>query len=196
VLTDKALSDFVFEFLDSTIPANYRFHDRHHTEYVHLKATEIAISEDCSPEEIRLIQAASLLHDTGYSRKYHQHEEESCKIAREILPRFSYKPDEIEQICSMIMATRIPQTPLNKLEEILADADLEYLGTNLASLEAGNLFEELFFIDPSLTPEIWDERQLKFIGNHQYFTKFCKENREPQKQAYLNEITKRVRFSS
>jgi HD superfamily phosphodiesterase len=196
VVTDKALSEFVLNFLDSTIPEHYRFHDRHHTEYVHLKATEIALSEDCSEEEIRLIQAAALLHDTGYSRKYHQHEEESCMIARDILPRFSYKPDEIDLICSMIMATRIPQTPLNKLEEILADADLEYLGTNLASLEAGKLFEELQFIDPSLSLETWGERQLKFIGSHQYFTKYCRENREPQKQAYLDEITKRTRFLS
>jgi hypothetical protein len=29
----------------------------------------------------------------------------------------------------MIMATKIPQTPQNKLEEIIADADLEYLGS-------------------------------------------------------------------
>ena len=36
--------------------------------------------------------------------------------------------DEIDAICEMIMATRIPQTPANLMQEILCDADLDYLG--------------------------------------------------------------------
>lgn len=192
MLEDKALYEFVLNFLDEGIPENYHFHDRHHTEYVYLKSTEIARHEACTEEEIRLIQAAALLHDTGYTIKYHQHELESCGLAKEFLPRFSYTPDEIEIICSMIMATRIPQTPTNKLEEILADADLEYLGTDLAATEADKLYRELSFLDPALTVQVWDERQIKFIGGHRYFTAFCRENREPVKIAYINEIRKRI----
>jgi HD superfamily phosphodiesterase len=192
-MVDKALYDFILDFLDSEIPENYHFHDRHHTEYVFLKATEIAINEDCSPEEIRLIQAAALLHDTGYTIKYNQHELESCKLAREFLPRFSYNAYEIEQICSMIMATRIPQTPGNKSEEILADADLEYLGTSLAEPEAEKLYRELASLNPKLSPAAWDEMQVKFISNHQYFTGYCLKNREPLKQEYLNKIRLQLR---
>jgi len=195
-MEDKALYDFVLDFLDKGIPENYYFHDRHHTEYVYLKASEIARNEGCSPEEIRLLEAAALLHDTGYTIKYHQHELESCGLARKFLPRFSFTPEEIEIICSMIMATRIPQTPYNKLEEILADADLEYLGTAIAESEANKLFQELASLNPELTAPEWDEMQVKFISNHRYFTEFCRLSREPSKQAYLSQIQKTKKSSS
>lgn len=195
-MINKDLTNFILNFLDSGIPSNYYFHNRHHTHYVYEKATEIALKENCSGQEIRLIQAAALLHDTGYTVKYQHHEEESCNLAREFLPRFSYSTEEIDTICSLIMATRIPQTPTGILEEILADADLEYLGTNLAAEEADKLFKELASLNPALTPATWDEMQLKFISNHAYFTDFCRTCREPKKQQYLTEIKNRMQASA
>lgn len=55
----------------------------------------------------------------------------------------------------MIMATKIPQSPKNKLEEIIADADLEYLGTDEAAKKADDFFKELHHLHPSLTKEEW-----------------------------------------
>lgn len=191
-MTDTALRDYVFDFLDSSIPADYHFHNLHHTRYVLEKATEIASFEGCSPEDVRLLQAAALLHDTGYTVKHQEHEQESCIIAREILPRFLYSADDIDTICSMIMATRIPQTPKTKLEEILADADLEYLGTDLAEREARLLFQEMASINPAFNNAEWDKQQIKFIGNHRYFTGFCRKNREWKKQDYLLTLIKRT----
>jgi uncharacterized protein len=39
-----------------------------------------------------------------------------------------------------------------------------------------------------LTKEAWNEIEISFISQHHYFTKFCKENREPMKQAYLKSL--------
>ena len=86
------------------------------------------------------------------------------------------------------MATKIPQSPTNKLEEILADADLEYLGTNDVEIKAGNLFRELQSLDPSITEGLWKQIQISFIQKHHYFTRFCIENRETVKQKYLNKL--------
>jgi len=86
------------------------------------------------------------------------------------------------------MATEIPQMPKTKLEEILADADLEYLGSSYFEIKADKLFNELQHLNPSLTGEEWNKAQISFLQKHHYFTGFCKENRESIKQMYLNKL--------
>lgn len=88
----------------------------------------------------------------------------------------------------MIMATRLPQEPKNKLEEIIADADLAYLGTEHATVLANNLFRELNLLNPQLTKEIWNKTEVGFLKDHHYFTAYCKKNRQPQKTAYLTSL--------
>ena len=128
------------------------------------------------------------MHDTGYIITYNGHEDESCKLARRYLSGYSYSTDEINTICAMIMATKIPQLPQNKLQQIIADADLEYLGTNNAAVQANNLFKELITINPLLTKQDWNKIEIDFITAHHYFTRYCKANKEPIKQAYLKSL--------
>jgi uncharacterized protein len=92
----------------------------------------------------------------------------------------------------MIMATKVPQLPKNKLEEIIADADLEYLGTICVTEKADSLFKELQSLTPSLTKAAWDKMQIAFLQTHHYFTAYCKEKKEPVKQAYLKELMNTV----
>ena len=127
-------------------------------------------------------------HDVGYINIYTGHEEESCRLARQYLPQYGYMDDEIEKICGMIMATKIPQLPKTKLEEIIADADMEYLGTGNAARWANDLFKELTTLNPDLTKEKWNIVEIEFLKSHHFFTPFCKENRQPAKMAYLNKL--------
>ena len=193
---DVHMKDFFLDLLDKELADHYFFHNRHHTLYVLEKAIEIADHENCSDDEKRLLSAAALCHDTGYIKGKVNHEEESCKLARRFLPDFGFSNPEIEKICIIIMATKIPQMPQDKLGEILADADLEYLGTDLASSEADKLFQEIYAGNPSLSSSAWDAMQVEFISHHQYFTSFCKAHREPRKQSYLAEIQARLKGSN
>ena len=54
------------------------------------------------------------------------------------------------------------QTPTNRLEEIIADADLEYLGTHTVEEKAHFLFKELQSLTPSLTEAAWNKMQDPF----------------------------------
>ena len=92
----------------------------------------------------------------------------------------------------MIMATKMPQSPQNKVEAILADADLEYLGTDSVEEKAENLYKELQHLNPALTKSQWLKTQISFLQAHRYFTRFCKENRQPAKQVYLNKLTNQL----
>jgi HD superfamily phosphodiesterase len=182
------MKEFVINMLKTKLPTNYYYHNFHHTLYVVDKTLEIAKEENCTVPEKRLLMAAALWHDTGYIYLYNNHEEKSCSLAREYLPEFGFSDKEIHSICGMIMATKAPQAPLNKLEEILADADLEYLGTESAGKKAGDLFKELKSISPLLLEEQWNQSQIIFLKNHRYFTTFCKLQKEPRKLAYLDKL--------
>jgi uncharacterized protein len=185
-----AMQEFVLNLLRNNIPENYYYHNPEHTSYVIKTALEIGRHEGCTEKELELLSIAALWHDTGYVKVYRHHEEESCKMARENLPTYGYSIPEIDIICDIIMATKIPQTPGSKLEQILADADLEYLGTPSFEIKSDNLFREIQTRNPLLTKEKWDQMQILFLQKHHYFTRFCQENRESVKQNYLQELIK------
>ncbi len=184
----KQMNDFVINLLKTKIPADYYYHNYKHTLYVMDKVLEIGRHENCTEKELELLTVAALWHDTGYINTYIGHEEESCKLARQCLPAYNFTTDDINTICAMIMATNIPQSPHNKLEEILADADLEYLGTGNAAVLANHLFQEHNALNPFLNEEEWNKTEIDFLTAHHYFTGYCKVNKEPVKQAYLKSL--------
>lgn len=186
------MKEFVFNLLKDNLSKDLYYHNPEHTLYVIEKALEIGRHEGCTEQELDLIEAAALWHDTGYTKTYRNHEEESCKMARLYLPDYGYSSDEIDIIIGMIMATKLPQLPKNKLEEIISDADLEYLGTATFETKANALFRELQFINPELTKEKWNLTQVSFLKKHRYFTRFCIENRDPVIQEYLKKHTSDV----
>lgn len=182
------MENFVLNLLRNNLPPNYYYHSPEHTVYVQERVVEIGRYEDCTEEELELLSIAALWHDTGMIKIYKHHEEESCLMARKYLSEDGYSIQDIDRICGIIMATQLPQQPKNKLEEILADADLEYLGTSCFEAVSNTLFKELQSMNPSLTHACWNQMQITFLQEHRYFTHFCKENREPVKRAYLNKL--------
>ncbi len=185
---EQPMMNFVEQLINNSVAASYSYHNFNHTFYVYEKAIEIAEHEGCSSPDVRLLKAAALWHDTGYVNTYYGHEEESCVQATKYLPDFGFTKDEIYVICGMIMATKIPQTPHNHLEQIIADADLEYVGSDKAETQAQLLFEELRTLNPFLHEELWNQTQLFFLDHHHFFTDYCKRTKEPVKLAYLNSL--------
>lgn len=190
---NPSMQKLVFDILENKIPATYFYHNVAHTLSVITFAEEIGKFENCSPKELELLYAAALWHDTGYATTYEGHEEASCKMVKEFMPAFNYLNVDIDKIGGMIMATKIPQTPQNKLEAIIADADLAYLGEPQAPELANNLFRELKALNPMLTKEIWKETEIKFLKEHQFFTAYCKKHKQPGKLRYLKSLLEAVK---
>src|SRR5690606_19212224 len=122
------LKNYITQRLQNELPTHFVYHSIEHTLDVYESACRIAENKQVSDEEMELIKTAALLHDFGYIEQANGHEAISCHYAQQILPSYGYSNEAIEQICTMIMATRIPQSPQDKLSEILCDADLDYLG--------------------------------------------------------------------
>lgn len=184
-----SLKTLVFEQLEKHLASTLYYHGVHHTHYVYKAAIKIADHEKITGDDHTMLMTAVLLHDYGFIETYQDHEDKGCEIAQRILPEFKYNQQEIDQICAMILRTKIPQIAFNKLEEVICDADLDYLGTD-DFLPIGNLlFKEFMHYGVVKDEQAWNRLQLKFLVAHQYFTDYAKKYREVKKQANLKLIT-------
>jgi predicted metal-dependent HD superfamily phosphohydrolase len=174
--------------LKNELPSHLSYHNYNHILTVINATAYLLKKENVSEDDKWMVMTAALFHDAGFLRGYQNHEEMSCDIARETLPSYGYSEECIDSICQLIMATKLPQTPLDHYAEILCDADLFYLGTDHFFRNATGLFKELKEIGFIKTEEEWDEKQLNFLHQHRYFTKSAIAELEPKKKAFVKEL--------
>jgi uncharacterized protein len=184
----KEIYDRVFQILNSRLPSFLSYHSPDHTTYVLEQAEIISQQEGVNGNELDLIKLAVLFHDIGFIKQYKNHEEAGCLIARDFLNDYPITADEIDRICNMIMATKIPQTPATLSDKIVTDADLEYLGTDSFYPISQRLFREFKYFDPDLDEEGFRQIQIKFISAHRYHTDYCRKKREAKKQENLRAL--------
>ncbi len=187
-----SIYDKVISNLEQNLPSWLHYHCLEHTKKVLEKAIYIAEKEQIGEYELFLLKIAALYHDIGFIINREKHEELSCIIATKELETFGFTSEEIDKICEMIRATEIPQKPTSHLAAILADADLEYLGTGEFMEWSEKLYKELIHYQPGLSRDSWNEIQYKFISQHQYHTNYCKQNREPKKLENLEMIKEKL----
>ncbi|GLU52267.1 HD domain-containing protein [Dyadobacter frigoris] len=187
---DSAASEnYILDLLGKELSETLFYHGLHHTLDVANAALILAKEEGIEHEEsFGLLKTAAFFHDSGFINTYKDHEEEGCRIVRSSLPLFQYTEEQIEIICGMIMATKIPQSPKTHLEKIICDADLDYLGRDDFELIAGTLFQELFIRNLIPDENTWNKIQVKFIGAHYYHTNSAIKKRESRKQEHLNSL--------
>lgn len=157
--------------LEKELPAHLTYHNAQHTKDVIRVVQQLAKAERIGGYELDILRTAALYHDAGFLEGYDDHEELSCKLARESLPQFFYQHEDIEQVCRLIMATRITRQPSDRLEAILCDADLSYLGTDSYFPVAESLFLELKHMDKLTSWEEWQKLQLNFLEGHRYYSR-------------------------
>jgi predicted metal-dependent HD superfamily phosphohydrolase len=135
-----------------------------------------------------LLTTAALFHDSGFLLQDLEHEQASCRLVRDHLPGWGFNDVQVERICAMIMSTKIPQSPRDKLARILCDADLDYLGRDDFFSVGDTLFQELKAYGVLRTRHEWDQLQDRFLSKHHYHTVTNKTLREPRKQENLAKV--------
>lgn len=185
---------FVLNVLADELSATLYYHGLHHVLDVVEASERIALAEGITDaESLDLLHTAALFHDVGFLSTYKGHEETGCVYARRVLPDFDYEPAQIESICGMIMATRIPQSPGTKLEKILCDADLDYLGRDDFELTARSLYKELNVRGMIADELAWNHIQISFLENHHYWTPTAIATRQARKEQHLATLKTLVR---
>lgn len=180
--------DFIINKMRADIPSRLRYHSLDHTLAVMKSVQSSATRAGISSTDLNLLLTAAAYHDSGFLYTYTNHEEEGCRIVRENLPDFGFTPSQIDTICGIIMATKVPQTPQNKLEKLLCDADLEYLGGDDYFTISRKLFDELKLNGHKLTEDQWLNIQINFLEEHNYWTDWAVKNLAPNKRKVLESL--------
>jgi uncharacterized protein len=180
---------YILNKLKTELPADLLYHGLWHTLDVVEQARRIALSEGIhDKEDLLLLETAAYFHDVGFTETYENHEEKGCEIARNILPLFEYNSLQISLICSIIMATKIPQLPVNHLSEILCDADLDYLGRDDFFTIGQRLYQELLQKNIVQNQDQWNQIQINFLAKHHYFTETNQQSRNSLKLKNIDAI--------
>jgi predicted metal-dependent HD superfamily phosphohydrolase len=180
---------FLLDKLARELDPRLTYHSLSHTLDVLESATRLAKMEGLGDHETKILQTAAVFHDCGMLKTYRGHEIASVEIAESVLPSYSYSQEEIDEITKMILATQIPQSAKNKIDQILCDADLDYLGRNDFFMVAHQLkyeWEAMGIFPTSLVQ--WYEIQIDFLSQHDYFTDSARAMRQEKKLKNLEEI--------
>ncbi|MCX6191040.1 MAG: triple tyrosine motif-containing protein [Flavobacteriia bacterium] len=187
----KAEHEMIKKLTDG-LQAHLLYHSVEHTKDVVRSVERIAFQEGITDEGLFLLKTAALFHDAGFLKQYESNEAIGAKMAADILPKYGYTEQHIKTIVELIHVTEIPHKPLNHLQEIMCDADLDYLGRNDFQVIADNLKAELKTMNKINSDRKWDENQVRFLNQHTYFTPSAIKSRALKKQENLAVILARL----
>jgi ligand-binding sensor domain-containing protein/class 3 adenylate cyclase/predicted metal-dependent HD superfamily phosphohydrolase len=183
----------IIKILEDELSPNLHYHSINHTKDVTSAAERLALMEGITDEDLFLLKSAATYHDAGFVEQYDANEEIGMRMAREILPKYGYSQDQIDIIDGLIKSTEIPQSPNTLLQQIMCDADLDYLGRDDFHDIASLLRRELREHGKIDSDKLWDEIQVKFLTAHTYFTKSAIDTRQDKKMKHLEEIKEKLK---
>jgi predicted metal-dependent HD superfamily phosphohydrolase len=172
---------------------NYYYHNIKHIEEVVENVSKICSHLNISDEEEEIVLIAAWFHDSYYVTSHKNHEFESAKIAENFLLKHNYPQQKIDQVKNCILATRIPQSPKNKLEEILCDADLFHIGTE-HFFSRNELYKQE--IKDQFSVNVSDRNFIKntidFFSKHKFFSLFAKNYLEKVKRQNIHKLKQQL----
>lgn len=188
----ESVEQYATRILREETPSDLEYHDYQHTYDVVAAAREIGMAEGLSVEEMEVLLIAAWFHDTGHIERVSGHEEASKDIAARYLLQQGYDPARTELVKSAITATCMPQAPVNKIEEVLCDADLAHLANKSFMEKTALLRREWHAVGPrEYSDEEWIKENVEFISKHQYFTRYGQEVLEKKKRKNLKKLDKK-----
>jgi ligand-binding sensor domain-containing protein/class 3 adenylate cyclase/predicted metal-dependent HD superfamily phosphohydrolase len=182
----------IIKVLEKGLSDKLHYHSIEHTKDVVKAVERLALMEGVTDEGLFLLKSAATYHDAGFVEQYDKNEPVGARLAEEILPKYGYTEQHIEKIKELIYVTQIPHKPQNNLEEIICDADLDYLGREDFHEIADRLRRELREHGKIDSDRKWDELQVSFLTAHRYFTETAIRTRKEKKLKNLEEIKARL----
>lgn len=185
----KKTKIYVESFLKENLSEQIYYHDLEHTKDVVNHVIEIGVASKLSDTELETVLIAAWFHDVGYYKGSDNHEVESKAVAEKFLKAEEVDEQIITNVGSCIVATLIPQRPLNLMEEVLCDADLYHLSTKDFFKKSELLRKEFSIIfHDEIGDGVWIKNSMKFLKNHDFFTDYAKEKLLPLKKENLKKL--------
>ena len=185
---------YISSLLAENLPEKIIFHDFNHALMIKKYAETIGEHTGLNADEMNMLRISALFHEVGYVNSYEQSNEESIKIASAFLAGHKVDQQTIDHICEIIRATKLPQSPKDKIAEVLCDADMMYIATESGIEQFDSLYDEVALskIKPGKRP-VYEKECIDFFTAHAYFTEFGKTMLQPAKEAAVKRITERMK---
>ena len=195
----KKTEVYVSEMFQKLQPKHLVLHTIEHTETVVKKTNEIAGHYNLNEEDMLVVYVAAWFHDTGYlNGPPEDHELRSIEIMKEFMHTHQIGDSTIEKIESCILATKAPRNPSDLNAEILCDADTYQFGNKKEFKRTNKLaFDEAcHFSQLKLTKHAFDEKTIAMLGDHKYYTTYCKDILNDVKKDNIKKIKKEMKAES
>ncbi|MDC1370492.1 hypothetical protein N8289_01500 [Flavobacteriales bacterium] len=172
----------VIKLLKDKLPEGIFYHTENHALNIMNAVEFIGFGEEIYTEDILLLKTAALFHDVGFIEKYYDNEIIGVKYAREMMPNYGFNMDQINKVEALILATDINREPKNLLEEIIKDADLDYLGRGDFKDISEKLKKEYLINGIVSSEKEFHEKQVSFLKTHMFYTDTAKTSRIEKKK--------------
>ncbi len=178
---------------EKLLPA-IKFHDFKYAVTLKKNAEAIGENTGLSPDEMNLLRFSALFHGAGFVNYCDQWHEESIRLASDFLESNEIDQSVIGHMAEIIRATRVPQEPKDKLAEVLCDAVMMFLTAGNALEQFDILYDETALLNPGFQKRgTFEKRSIEFFTGHIYFTDYGKQVLQPQKEAFLQRLSDRMR---
>lgn len=182
------LEEYVIQKLNDESPESLYFHTAAHASHVYTQVEILGRSEKVPVYDLLLLRSAALLHDIGYIDNIDKHEERSVEMAREILPIYRYPDEQIDQICDLILATKLSAVPQNLNQKIIYDANLDHIGRIDFLIQSDKLYQEMRALNKVKSKKEWNDQQVRFLNEHDFYTSAAQKMREVTKEQQIQNI--------
>lgn len=192
-MNHEGARQYILERLKSELTKELYYHSYEHTMDVMRAIEELCDLEGVSVEDKELAITAGAYHDSGFIEQYNDNEEIACEYAKQSLPGFDFNQKSIDRICEIIMATRMNIEPRNKIEEIVCDADHDYLGRKDYKRIASSLYKELSEHGYVYNEREWITMQISYLGiKHKYYTESAINLRQSMKERHIERLREKL----
>jgi len=169
-----------------------RFHNEIHVQEVVEAAKQIAKYYQLKDKEYAIVIIAAYFHDIGYYKDGHcDHEKRGADIAKQFLKKKGVDEAMIDAIGNCILATHIPQSPKNLLEEIVCDTDLFHFGNNWFSVRNKLMRKEVEAGGTKIDKDEWRKNTTTLLESHHYHTSYCRNLLDKKKQQNIEQLKRK-----
>lgn len=170
------------------------YHNLVHTQQVVDAATKIAAYYRLGGDELTIVLVAAWFHDIGYALgEAHGHEDTGARAAKEFMLSHHYPEAIAGQVAGCILATKIPQSPNNLLEQIVCDADLSHFGSKEFKERNRLLRQEMELLkDKKISGLDWMQSSISFLEQQHYHTAYAQTLFRQQKEENLQKLKNKL----
>ncbi|MDX8341495.1 DUF5706 domain-containing protein [Draconibacterium sp. IB214405] len=190
----EEVKTYVIKYYEENVSSLLNYHSIEHTRLVAQVSETIADDEKLDERDKSIAVVSAWFHDIGHAVSLNEHEEESCKIAREFLLEKGIDEEFIAEVEKCIRSTKMGAPKNSLLEEIIGDADHAHAGMD-NFMQISNLLrkEMCNFVERKCSKLEYWKTTLEFILDIKFYTCYAKTNFEPVRIQNIKKVEKRIK---